>query len=97
MKSTRSPRTTRARQTRFMSRSRYDVLVALADFVQENGYSPSVRELAQVMGRKSHSGIHSHIDGLAHDGFLFRRVGRARSYQLTQDALLLLPRNRRAA
>ncbi len=58
------------------------VLDAIKDFQQENGYSPSVRELAEYFGHSSTAGIHKILVALQQKGHL-RKGGRGQSRSLT--------------
>lgn len=58
------------------------VLDAIKDYQQENGYSPSVRELAEYFGQSSTAGIHKILVTLQQKGHL-RKGGRGQSRSLT--------------
>ena len=45
----------------------YDYILS---FAQENGYPPSVREIAQHVGLKSPSTVHFHLKGLREAGLI---------------------------
>lgn len=77
--------------TLFLSRARYGVLLALADYIQENGYCPSIRELAEELDVRSHSSVHFHLDCLYSEGFLLRRQRKSRCWELTLKARGVLP------
>lgn len=79
MENSRTPKTS-------LTEARYGVLAHLNTFVMEHGYCPSIRELASRLGAKSHSSIHFHLDLLVREGYLTRKPGRARSYELTPKA-----------
>ena len=53
-----------------MTRSQYEVYLAIENFIKENGYSPSVRELCTLTGRTSPATIHSLLTRLKRDGFI---------------------------
>ena len=50
------------------SESREKVMQAIVVFSQENGYSPTVRELSQMTGLASTSSVHAHLKTLAREG-----------------------------
>ena len=77
--------------TLFLTKARYGVLIALAAYIQENGYCPSIRELAEELDVRSHSSVHFHLDSLHNEGFLVRRPRKARSWELTLKARGILP------
>ena len=49
-----------------------EVLDFLADFVRDNGYQPSIREIAKGIGVKSLRGVTVHLDALEKKGYLSR-------------------------
>jgi len=54
------------------------VYEAILNFINTNGYSPSVREVARAVG-KTESTVQVHIDHLIAQGFLTRREGQSRT------------------
>lgn len=52
----------------------YDTLVA---YIDEHGYPPSMRELADIIGYSSRSSVHHHLHALADEGRI--RIGPSRS------------------
>jgi repressor LexA len=44
-------------------------------FVSEYGYPPSIREIAKGLGYKSTKAIKVHLDGLAAQGLIKRKLG----------------------
>jgi SOS-response transcriptional repressor LexA len=69
-----------------LTRTRLQVLVGMEGFIQENGYSPSVRELSAILGIKSHSSVHFHLEILEKEGYISRHPRRARSCRMTKKA-----------
>lgn len=62
----------------------------LANYAQEGGFAPCMREMGKEMGLSSSSTVHSHILGLEAGGYISRRPNRPRAYVVTQagwDAL----------
>lgn len=47
---------------------RDEILAFLQDFLAENGYAPSVREIMQAVGLKSTASVHYHLDALNRSG-----------------------------
>lgn len=80
-----------APRSRF-SRTRLNVLLALNQFAESYGYSPTVREISTMVEVKSHSSIQYHLEALEHEGFIQRRPRRARSARLTRKAEVALDR-----
>ena len=48
-------------------------------FTKENGYPPSVREIADAVGLKSPSTVHFHLKGLEDAGVITRGAGKTRA------------------
>ena len=46
----------------------------LCDYVNENGYAPSVREIGDNVGLKSTSSVHSHLKKLEEQGYIIRKI-----------------------
>lgn len=47
---------------------RNEILKAIVSYIQEHGYSPSVREIGEMVGLKSSSTIHHHLYVLSSEG-----------------------------
>lgn len=60
----------------------YDYILS---FCNENGYSPSVREIAQAVDLKSPSTVHFHIKGLVAAGLLSQAEGKTRAITINPD------------
>lgn len=58
----------------------YDYILS---FAQENGYPPSVREIAQYVGLKSPSTVHFHLKGLREAGLISQAEGKTRAITIT--------------
>ena len=54
----------------------------LQDFTDENGYSPSYREIMSGLGLSSVSAVAEHIDNLAEKGIIKKVPGAARSLEI---------------
>jgi len=76
-----------------LTRKQLQVLNAIKEYQQENGYSPTVRELAEVFGHSSTAGIHKILTVLRQKGYLKKsEKGKSRSLGLVDDAVLPLQR-----
>ena len=51
----------------------------ILSFTQENGYPPSVREIADAVGLKSPSTVHFHLKSLEEAGVITRGVSKTRA------------------
>ena len=51
----------------------------ILSYTDQNGYPPSVREIAAAVGLKSPSTVHFHLKGLEEAGFITRGAGKTRA------------------
>lgn len=55
-----------------MTEIRLKVLTAINEYIEREKISPTVRELTGIVGLKSTSSIHRHIDALEKEGYISR-------------------------
>lgn len=60
-------------------------------FSEENGYTPSVREIGQECGIKSTATVHSYIERLQDRGFLSKTDNKKRSVSIGRSATVSIP------
>jgi repressor LexA len=77
--------------TRHDAERRQRILDCIARTVEERGYPPSVREIAEAVGLASTSAVHHHLIALERDGLLERGTHSSRALRLTR------PKPQRAA
>ncbi|MBR3169324.1 hypothetical protein IKF23_02690 [Candidatus Saccharibacteria bacterium] len=65
-----------------LTKKQLAVLNYLEDFTEENGYSPSYREIQAGLGLSSVSAVAEHIDHLVEKGVLKKVPGAARSLEV---------------
>ena len=65
-----------------LTKKQLAVLNFLQDFTEENGYSPSYREIMSGLGLSSVSAVAEHIDNLVSKGVLRKVPGAARSLEV---------------
>ena len=65
-----------------LTKKQLALLNFLEDFTEENGYSPSYREIMTGMGLSSVSAVAEHIDNLISKGVLKKVPGAARSLEI---------------
>ena len=65
-----------------LTKKQLAVLNFLEDFTEENGYSPSYREIMAGLGLSSVSAVAEHIDNLVSKGVLRKVPGAARSLEV---------------
>jgi repressor LexA len=69
--------------TRHDTERRQRILDCIARTVEERGYPPSVREIADAVGLASTSAVHHHLIALERDGLLERGSHASRALRLT--------------
>lgn len=65
-----------------LTKKQQAVLDFLQDFTEENGYSPSYREIQAGLSLASVSAVAEHIDNLVNKGVLKKVPGAARSLEI---------------
>jgi len=69
--------------TRHDAERRQRIIDCIAQTVEERGYPPSVREIADSVGLASTSAVHHHLIALERDGLLERGTHSSRALRLT--------------
>lgn len=68
-----------------LTKKQKEVLAFIEDFVQDNGYTPSYREIAKGLGLSSPSTVHKHVQALCEKGVVNTgEDGSARSIELVE-------------
>ena len=65
-----------------LTKKQLAVLDFIQDFTEENGHSPSYREISEGIGLSSVSAVAEHIDNLVAKGALLKTPGEARSLEV---------------
>ena len=65
-----------------LTKKQTSLLNFIQDFTEENGYSPSYREIMAGLGLSSVSAVAEHIDNLVDKGVLRKVPGNARSLEI---------------
>src|SRR5262249_40858960 len=65
-----------------LTRRQKEVLDFIADFIDENGYSPSYDEVAQALELASLATVHKHIQALESRNYLRRSFNQSRSLEV---------------
>ena len=68
-----------------LTRRQREVLDFISDFIDEQGYSPSLEEIGTGIGCSSIATVHKHLTNLQAKGVLQRRAGRSRSVEPCRD------------
>ncbi len=69
--------------TKHDAERRQRILECIARTVEQRGYPPSVREIADDVGLASTSAVHHHLIALERDGLLERATHSSRALRLT--------------
>ena len=77
-----------------LTKKQKDVLNFIRDFVDDNGYPPSVREICIGIGVKSTSTVHGYLTRLERNGYITRESTRTRSIVLDNKFALDKPATR---
>jgi SOS-response transcriptional repressor LexA len=67
------------------TKKQQELLQFIGDFVAENNYAPSYREIMTLLGYKSVSTVAVHVDGLITKGYLTKTDKSARSIRLASE------------
>ena len=79
-----------------LTKRQKEVLDFIADFVEQNGYSPSYEELAQALNLASLATVHKHIQALESRNYLRRLFNHSRSLEVSQKYIQERRKNRKA-
>ena len=71
--------------TRHDVERRQRILDCIARTVEERGYPPSVREIADAVGLASTSAVHHHLIALEKDGLIERGTHASRALRITSS------------
>lgn len=77
-----------------LTKRQKEVLDFIADFVEENGYSPSYEELAQGLKLASLATVHKHIQALESRSYLRRMFNQSRSLEVSSKYIQERRKNR---
>ena len=68
------------------------ILKIVGDFIEDHGYSPSIREIAKKLRFKSTKAVKVHLDTLAKKGLIERIAGQARSISIRPKLMPIVGR-----
>jgi SOS-response transcriptional repressor LexA len=68
------------------TKKQQELLQFIGDFIAENNYAPSYREIMNRLGYKSVSTVAVHVDGLIAKGYLTKSDRSARSIRLASES-----------
>ena len=64
-----------------------EVFKAIKDYIQEYGYSPTIRELCSITGRKSSGTIHASLKILKRKGYIDYVYNRNRTIRVLNEGI----------
>ena len=68
-----------------MTRYQYNVYKAIKKFIEDNGYSPTIRELCDITGKNSAGTVQVHLRNLKKLGYITYIDGKSRTIKITKD------------
>lgn len=68
--------------TKQLTKKQKEILDFIQDFLDKNGYSPTLREIGKGLNLSSAATIHVHVENLKHKGYLRNGYNRSRSIEL---------------
>jgi repressor LexA len=68
-----------------LTRRQKQILDYIQDFVERNGYSPSLEEIGQYFGLSSVATVHKHVTNLVRKGLLRRTWNQNRSIEVVRE------------
>lgn len=68
-----------------------EVMDYIRKFTEENGYTPSVREIAKECGIKSTATVHSYLEKLQNKGYLNKATNKKRSMTISKSSGVSIP------
>jgi len=63
------------------------ILEFIDSHIKENGYAPTVREIASAVGLQSSSTVHGHLDRLEKMGLISRKKDSPRTIQIIKETI----------
>jgi len=69
-----------------------EIMEFLEEFIEKNGFAPSIREIARHLGFRSTKSVKVHLDGLADMGLIGREEGIARGICLKERGIPIIGR-----
>lgn len=80
-----------------LTKRQVQILELVSSLRERNGYSPTIREIAEELGLSSVATVAEHLDSLEKKGLVSRERDRSRSLRLTPQGRSALPAGKSAA
>lgn len=71
-----------------LNKKESDTLNVLVEYINQNGYAPSVREIMQILGLKSPSTVHRYLKRLQSKGFIERKENFSRAIRVIKEDIM---------
>jgi len=68
-----------------LTKRQKEIFDFIKDYLETNGYSPSLHEIGDQFGIRSMNGVHKHMKVLEERGYIQRMLNKARSIQLVPE------------
>ena len=68
-----------------MSEEQHVVYLMIKQFIKDNGYSPTIREICELTGRSSPGTIHFHLKHLKALGYINYKKGKSRTIRVIKS------------
>ena len=65
-----------------MTKSQENIYNIIKDFIKDNGYSPTVREIADIAGLKSPATVFTHLEALEEGGYIKSERSKSRTIRI---------------
>ena len=75
-----------------LSAKQEEIYNVIKDSILNKGYPPSVREIGELVGLKSTSSVHAHLNSLEKKGFIRKDPTKPRTIEITDDTFNLTRR-----
>lgn len=64
-----------------------EILDFVTQYIQRNGYSPTLQEIAKSLGVSSLATVHEHLETMEHKGIIKRKGGSVRGIEIANQAM----------
>ena len=65
-----------------MTKSQENIYNIIKDFIKDNGYSPTIREIKELAGLKSPATVFTHLEALEEGGYIKSERSKSRTIRI---------------
>ncbi len=69
-----------------ITKKQQEILDYMKEIILQKGYPPTVREIGEVVGLKSTSSVHAHLEALEKKGYIRRDPSKPRAIEICDDS-----------